>query len=264
MATAMLLRRRPASLSHNYDDEPSSPQTSSKNGTTGNAHTAHAGSAFAHGALVASDPRELFLSDSEASQVSGALPKLTLMEEVLLLSIKDKQGYLSFWNEISAVGSGKETLAPPRPPDHGALDAVSGRDAARRDAQDDQADRGRGREDARQHLGRFIEWRNMERPQDRLPHERLVDKAVLRTEKSGISCCLIWRRTRWCVRCFAFLFFCSPSCLPSCTWSSFTRVGGRAFLRPHHSFATGDVATHHGRAACMGLLFTAPRLARRV
>ncbi|KAF8174305.1 GPP34-domain-containing protein [Mycena galopus ATCC 62051] len=109
MASAVLSRRRaagPASQSHNDDDEPSSPQTSSNNGAykvytgnTGNAHTAHAGSAFAHGALVASDPRDLLLSDSEASQVGGSLPKLTLMEEVLLLGIKDKQGYLSFWND---------------------------------------------------------------------------------------------------------------------------------------------------------------------
>ncbi|THU93481.1 Golgi phospho protein 3 [Dendrothele bispora CBS 962.96] len=27
------------------------------------------------------------------------MPKLTIMEEVLLLGIKDKQGYLSFWND---------------------------------------------------------------------------------------------------------------------------------------------------------------------
>ncbi|KAF8174309.1 Golgi phosphoprotein 3-domain-containing protein [Mycena galopus ATCC 62051] len=102
MASAVLSRCRaagPASQSHNDDDEPSSPQTSSNNGNTGNAHTAHAGSAFAHGGLVASDPRDLLLSDSKASQVGGSLPKLMLMEEVLLLGIKDKQGYLSFWND---------------------------------------------------------------------------------------------------------------------------------------------------------------------
>ncbi|KAF8184389.1 hypothetical protein K438DRAFT_1974592 [Mycena galopus ATCC 62051] len=96
MASAVRSRRRaagPASQSYNDDNQPNSPNVNN----SGN--TAHAGSAFAHGALIAPDPRDLLLSDSEASQVGGALSKLTLMEEVLLLGIKDKQGYLSFWND---------------------------------------------------------------------------------------------------------------------------------------------------------------------
>ncbi|KAI8084801.1 Golgi phosphoprotein 3-domain-containing protein [Halteromyces radiatus] len=40
---------------------------------------------------IAFDPRDL--------DESKANPKLTLMEEVLLLGLKDKQGYLSFWND---------------------------------------------------------------------------------------------------------------------------------------------------------------------
>ncbi|KAI8336957.1 Golgi phosphoprotein 3-domain-containing protein [Chlamydoabsidia padenii] len=40
---------------------------------------------------IAYDPRDL--------DESKANPKLTLMEEVLLLGLKDKQGYLSFWND---------------------------------------------------------------------------------------------------------------------------------------------------------------------
>ncbi|KAG0298956.1 hypothetical protein BGZ98_010402 [Dissophora globulifera] len=43
---------------------------------------------------IASDPRDLQMEDENKSQ-----PRLTLMEEVLLLGIKDKQGYLSFWND---------------------------------------------------------------------------------------------------------------------------------------------------------------------
>ncbi|KAJ7848810.1 Golgi phosphoprotein 3-domain-containing protein, partial [Mycena olivaceomarginata] len=64
----------------------------------GGAH-AHAGSAFAGGSSIAYDPRDLLLEAGEDARVGGKLPRLTLMEEVLLLGIKDKQGYLSFWND---------------------------------------------------------------------------------------------------------------------------------------------------------------------
>ncbi|KAG0227516.1 hypothetical protein BGW42_002908 [Actinomortierella wolfii] len=43
---------------------------------------------------VVSDPRDLQMEDENKSH-----PRLTLMEEVLLLGLKDKQGYLSFWND---------------------------------------------------------------------------------------------------------------------------------------------------------------------
>jgi len=35
----------------------------------------------------------------ETEQEGGKMPLLTLLEEVLLLGLKDKQGYLSFWND---------------------------------------------------------------------------------------------------------------------------------------------------------------------
>ncbi|KAK2744400.1 hypothetical protein FQN57_004297 [Myotisia sp. PD_48] len=47
-----------------------------------------------NGHKIAFDPRDI--SENEERH---KLPKLTLMEEVLLLGLKDKQGYLSFWNE---------------------------------------------------------------------------------------------------------------------------------------------------------------------
>ncbi|KAI0044473.1 GPP34-domain-containing protein [Auriscalpium vulgare] len=58
----------------------------------------HGGSAFAGGSKIAYDPRDIERDDEEA-KLGGRPPKLTLMEEVLLLGLKDKQGYLSFWND---------------------------------------------------------------------------------------------------------------------------------------------------------------------
>lgn len=51
-------------------------------------------SAGENGHKIAYDPRDI----SERAERSKQ-PKLTLMEEVLLLGLKDKQGYLSFWND---------------------------------------------------------------------------------------------------------------------------------------------------------------------
>ncbi|KAJ7744866.1 Golgi phosphoprotein 3-domain-containing protein [Mycena metata] len=74
---------------------PAPPSTSPNEGTG----AGQAGSAFAGGARIAYDPRDLLLPSTESSEIGGAVPRLTLMEEVLLLGIKDKQGYLSFWND---------------------------------------------------------------------------------------------------------------------------------------------------------------------
>ncbi|EJT46481.1 protein-vacuolar targeting-related protein [Trichosporon asahii var. asahii CBS 2479] len=52
------------------------------------------GSAVEGRPRVAYDPRD-FSDDNETKKV----PRLTLMEEVLLLGLKDKAGYLSFWND---------------------------------------------------------------------------------------------------------------------------------------------------------------------
>jgi len=62
-------------------------------------HNAHAGSAFEGGNKIAFDPRDLQQDASEEARTGGKMPRLTIMEEVLLLGIKDKQGYLSFWND---------------------------------------------------------------------------------------------------------------------------------------------------------------------
>jgi Golgi phosphoprotein 3 len=47
-----------------------------------------------NGHKIAFDPRDISESAERQKQ-----PKLTLMEEVLLMGLKDKQGYLSFWND---------------------------------------------------------------------------------------------------------------------------------------------------------------------
>ncbi|KAK9465845.1 Golgi phosphoprotein 3-domain-containing protein [Lipomyces arxii] len=47
-----------------------------------------------NGHRIAFDPRDMQEGDERAKQ-----PRLTLMEEVLLMGLKDKQGYLSFWND---------------------------------------------------------------------------------------------------------------------------------------------------------------------
>ncbi|KAI9654466.1 MAG: hypothetical protein M1829_000922 [Trizodia sp. TS-e1964] len=47
-----------------------------------------------NGHKIAFDPRDISESEERSKQ-----PKLTLMEDVLLLGLKDKQGYTSFWND---------------------------------------------------------------------------------------------------------------------------------------------------------------------
>ncbi|KAF3763780.1 hypothetical protein M406DRAFT_100024 [Cryphonectria parasitica EP155] len=64
--------------SGNFKD--STPETSYENSENGH--------------KIAFDPRDISESTERNKQ-----PKLTLMEEVLLLGLKDKQGYLSFWND---------------------------------------------------------------------------------------------------------------------------------------------------------------------
>ncbi|CAE6391801.1 unnamed protein product [Rhizoctonia solani] len=52
------------------------------------------GTALEGGGRIAYDPRDL-----ETEGEGKSMPRLTILEEVLLLGIKDKQGYLSFWND---------------------------------------------------------------------------------------------------------------------------------------------------------------------
>jgi Golgi phosphoprotein 3 len=64
----------------NNDDNSRNPDTAYESG--------------ANGHKIAFDPRDISESAERLKQ-----PKLTLMEEVLLMGLKDKQGYLSFWND---------------------------------------------------------------------------------------------------------------------------------------------------------------------
>ncbi|KAK0244478.1 Golgi phosphoprotein 3-domain-containing protein [Armillaria nabsnona] len=96
MASGLSRRRVAASSSSTSLSSPTPSSTNSVGGTLSNTNVnggGHAGSAFEGGTRIAYDPRDLASADSEQQ------PKLTLMEEVLLLGIKDKQGYLSFWND---------------------------------------------------------------------------------------------------------------------------------------------------------------------
>jgi len=70
------------------DDRPAS-RNSQQPHLNGVAH--HAGSAFEGGGKVAYDPRDLDLDGGEEARVGGKMPRLTIMEEVLLLGLKDKQ-----------------------------------------------------------------------------------------------------------------------------------------------------------------------------
>ncbi|CAE6409253.1 Vacuolar protein sorting-associated protein 74 OS=Schizosaccharomyces pombe (strain 972 / ATCC 24843) GN=vps74 PE=1 SV=2 [Rhizoctonia solani AG-1 IB] len=59
-----------------------------------NGRTYGGGTALEGGGKIAYDPRDL-----ETEGEGKSMPRLTILEEVLLLGIKDKQGYLSFWND---------------------------------------------------------------------------------------------------------------------------------------------------------------------
>jgi Golgi phosphoprotein 3 len=93
MASASgLTRRRGAGAN---PDDPESSRVSSPN--PGNSSqrldiTGYENSENGH--KIAFDPRDISESAEKFKQ-----PKLTLMEEVLLMGLKDKQGYLSFWND---------------------------------------------------------------------------------------------------------------------------------------------------------------------
>ncbi|RMY27508.1 hypothetical protein D0865_15997, partial [Hortaea werneckii] len=98
MATASgsgLTRRRGAGGGASADNEESSRVSSpapKKNDDLRSPETAYESGANGH--KIAFDPRDISENVERAKQ-----PKLTLMEEVLLMGLKDKQGYLSFWND---------------------------------------------------------------------------------------------------------------------------------------------------------------------
>ena len=100
-SSAGLSRRRvPASASAAADDDVDNSWASNGNGSTPNGSTSrseplqspplHAGSAFEGGSKIAYDPRDLEREDEDA-RLGGKPPRLTIMEEVLLLGLKDKQ-----------------------------------------------------------------------------------------------------------------------------------------------------------------------------
>ncbi|KAL1988173.1 hypothetical protein VTN96DRAFT_703 [Rasamsonia emersonii] len=96
MASAGGLTRRRGGGRVGGDDDNSSRVSSPtpRNGTYDSRipETSYTGGENGH--KIAFDPRDISESEERSKQ-----PKLTLMEEVLLLGLKDKQGYLSFWNE---------------------------------------------------------------------------------------------------------------------------------------------------------------------
>ncbi|KAF8156554.1 GPP34-domain-containing protein [Crassisporium funariophilum] len=106
-ASGGLSRRRvPAATSsshaaHNDDDDDTTGNGHSRTASRSNTPPMmqHAGSAFEGGGKIAFDPRDLQQDAGEEAKIGGKMPRLTIMEEVLLLGIKDKQGYLSFWND---------------------------------------------------------------------------------------------------------------------------------------------------------------------
>jgi golgi phosphoprotein 3 len=100
MTSQGLSRRRVANASTSSstfaDNSGSDSQWGSINGSTNSSPAgtpvgthSHAGSAFRGGSKVAFDPRDLDMT--EADERGGKMPRLTIMEEVLLLGLKDKQ-----------------------------------------------------------------------------------------------------------------------------------------------------------------------------
>ncbi|EEB95970.1 hypothetical protein MPER_04977, partial [Moniliophthora perniciosa FA553] len=109
MSSAGLSRRRVATSANegsewsstggDDDERPKRNGSSPSGSTTPRTAVSHAGSAFEGGNKIAFDPRDLEDVGAEERKVGGKVPRLTIMEEILLLGIKDKQGYLSFWND---------------------------------------------------------------------------------------------------------------------------------------------------------------------
>lgn len=90
-----LTRRRGGGVAANGDNDDSSRVASPaprRNDDSRGPETSYESTENGH--KIAFDPRDISESAERLKQ-----PKLTLMEEVLLMGLKDKQGYLSFWND---------------------------------------------------------------------------------------------------------------------------------------------------------------------
>ena len=51
------------------------------------------------GSKIVYDPRDSDGANENEAKIGGKVPSLTIIEEVLLLEIKDRQGCLSFWKD---------------------------------------------------------------------------------------------------------------------------------------------------------------------
>lgn len=94
MASSGLTRRRGVgNTSTDPDNEGSRVASPAPKPTSNNApETSYESGENGH--KIAFDPRDISENAERSKQ-----PKLTLMEEILLMGLKDKQGYLSFWND---------------------------------------------------------------------------------------------------------------------------------------------------------------------
>lgn len=108
MTSEGLSRRRVANTSSSASSTTFAENTSSANGSTNTSPSAtptaahsHAGSAFRGGSKVAYDPRDLDMTEEDGR--GGKMPKLTIMEEVLLLGLKDKQVRGALWDPRIAI-----------------------------------------------------------------------------------------------------------------------------------------------------------------
>lgn len=93
-AAGLSRRRVTVSATSSGDDDVDNTYGSSSNGASRSqplhSPSLHAGSAFEGGSKIAYDPRDLEREDEDV-RLGGKPPRLTIMEEVLLLGLKDKQ-----------------------------------------------------------------------------------------------------------------------------------------------------------------------------
>ncbi|KAI5466468.1 Golgi phosphoprotein 3-domain-containing protein [Mariannaea sp. PMI_226] len=92
MSSGLTRRRGAGGSGANPDDSNGTRNASANNARDSGPETSYESGENGH--KIAFDPRDINESAERSKQ-----PKLTLMEEVLLLGLKDKQGYLSFWND---------------------------------------------------------------------------------------------------------------------------------------------------------------------
>jgi hypothetical protein len=97
MSAGGLSRRRVAASSSQADEDGDAwgfdggaPQHAPSPSPSSN-NISHAGSAFEGGSKIAFDPKDLIDQGEEDARQGGKAPRLTIMEEVLLLGLKDRQ-----------------------------------------------------------------------------------------------------------------------------------------------------------------------------